>query len=276
MEDIKISIITISYNQSKWLRSCLESVKCQKYSNLEHIIIDGGSTDGSIAILEEFSAQPLTYDLIWKSLPDDGPADALNKGFARATGDCYGFINSDDMLYSGVLGLIAGCFSKDFKGIIQGAGLIIDAQSHLVRPVPSIPFSAASFLAQKHVIFQPSMFFHREVFVSVGGFNPKNFTSWDAEFFVECCLRGHSVRACPKVLSLFRIHSESKSGSGCDSTKIIGDRGRMIEKCIQSGVMPEKFSVIRKVYGWLVSLPALALSSWKWAYVNGLSRSKRF
>ena len=89
---LKISIVTCSYNQAEFIRQNIESVLNQNYPNFEHLIIDGGSTDGTIEILKEYP------HLNWVSEPDRGQSDALNKGFRKASGDIIAWINSDDML----------------------------------------------------------------------------------------------------------------------------------------------------------------------------------
>ena len=91
---LKISVVTISYNQAEFLERCIESVLNQNYPNLEYIIVDPGSTDGSRDIIKR-------YEKVFSHIlldPDNGPADGLNKGFAKATGDILYFINSDDVV----------------------------------------------------------------------------------------------------------------------------------------------------------------------------------
>ncbi len=90
-----VSIITPSYNQAKFLRRTLDSVLNQDYPNLEYIVIDGGSNDGSLEIIQEY-ADRLAY---WESVPDKGQTDAINKGFNRATGKYIAWLNSDDVYY---------------------------------------------------------------------------------------------------------------------------------------------------------------------------------
>ena len=90
----KVSVITPSYNQAEYLPVCLRSVANQSYANVEHIILDGGSTDGTQAILEQF--QQSDERLKFSSGPDGGQGDAVNKGFAQASGDIIAWINSDD------------------------------------------------------------------------------------------------------------------------------------------------------------------------------------
>jgi glycosyltransferase involved in cell wall biosynthesis len=271
MDKLKISIVTISFNQADYLQECLNSVENQGISNLEHIVIDGGSSDGTLSVLEEHAKKKLHYEFTWKSESDNGPADALNKGFRMANGKIFGFLNSDDVLLPKALQIVSSYFSDDKVKMIQGSGLIIDGQGALIRPVASIPFSAESFLAKKHVIFQPSIFFRREVYESVDGFNPENKTSWDAEFFVACSLAGYQVQACPNVLSAFRLYSESKSGSGEDFEKIKKDRVRMTEACIKNSISVENFSIIMKLWGWVISSPYILFASYKWLRENGVT-----
>jgi glycosyltransferase involved in cell wall biosynthesis len=104
----KISIITPSFNQAEYLEKTIESVLSQNYPNLEYIVIDGGSTDGSLEIIKKYSKK-ITY---WVSEKDRGQSHAINKGFSRATGDIMAWINSDDIYLPGTLKLVAGIFQS--------------------------------------------------------------------------------------------------------------------------------------------------------------------
>ncbi len=138
----KISLITPSYNQAEFLEATIRSVLSQEYPNLEYIVIDGGSTDGSVEILEKYSDQ-LTY---WHSQPDDGQSDAINQGMNQATGDILGWINSDDVLRPGSLHLVGSVFHT-FSDIswITGLPNTITADGYaqyMARP----PWYVRSFL----------------------------------------------------------------------------------------------------------------------------------
>jgi glycosyltransferase involved in cell wall biosynthesis len=102
----RITVVTPSYNQAPFLEACLRSVLGQKYPNLEYIVIDGGSTDGSVEIIKTFE-KDLAY---WVSEPDGGHYDALNKGFRRATGDILAWLNSDDMYTPWAFAVVADIF----------------------------------------------------------------------------------------------------------------------------------------------------------------------
>ena len=95
---MKISIVTISFNQAKYLQQCIDSILGQTHCDLEYIVVDPGSTDGSRALIESYGNK-----IIKVFAPDKGPADGLNQGFKHATGQIYGFINSDDYLLPGAL-----------------------------------------------------------------------------------------------------------------------------------------------------------------------------
>ena len=105
---MKISIVTISYNQEKYLRECIESILNQKDCELEYIVVDPGSTDGSRELIESYGDR-----ILHVFERDNGPADGLNKGFAKATGDIYGFINSDDYLLPQALHHISQFFLQN-------------------------------------------------------------------------------------------------------------------------------------------------------------------
>lgn len=108
MNNLKISIITVSYNSAKYIEATIQSVLSQDYDNVEYIIIDGGSTDGTVDIIEKY-ADKLAY---WVSEPDSGIYDAMNKGISQATGDIVGIINSDDYYFPGAFELVAEAFNN--------------------------------------------------------------------------------------------------------------------------------------------------------------------
>lgn len=103
---MKISIVTANYNQGRWLPNCIESIHSQRYPALEHIVIDGGSTDGSVDIIRGYSAK-LAY---WCSEKDKGQYDAINKGFERSTGEIMAFLNADDLYLPWTLQTVASIF----------------------------------------------------------------------------------------------------------------------------------------------------------------------
>jgi glycosyltransferase involved in cell wall biosynthesis len=125
----KISIVTPSFNHAEFLEDCILSIISQSFPNLEYIIIDGGSTDGSIDIIKKYESH-LKY---WVSEKDNGLYDALNKGFKQSTGEIMGWLNSDDILHRKSLFTIAEIFTKfDEINWIQGYPTVIDSTGRIV------------------------------------------------------------------------------------------------------------------------------------------------
>lgn len=118
MNNPLISIVTPTFNSEIYLTECIESIRSQTYANYEHIIIDGGSTDSTLSILEKYDG---TYNMLWVSEPDEGMYDAILKGFTKANGEILCWLNSDDMFFKGALEIIAKVMSV--KGVSWCTGI---------------------------------------------------------------------------------------------------------------------------------------------------------
>ncbi len=166
---LKISIITPSFNSFEFLERVILSVLSQGYPNLEYIIIDGGSTDGTIEIIKKYAAQ-LAW---WVSEPDSGMYHALNKGFARATGEVMAWINADDLLHPGSLSTVNEIFEQnpDIQWL-QGHPTVIDETNRVIKIVEP-RFSPYAFLLGEfwrgYFIQQESSFWRRNLWESCGG-----------------------------------------------------------------------------------------------------------
>ena len=161
----KISIITPSYNQAKYLEQAILSVLGQNYPNLEYIIIDGGSTDGSVDIIKKYEDR-LTY---WVSEPDKGMYDALQKGFERTTGEIMGWLNSDDMLHRNSLYTIAEVFSLDGVRWVQGLPTAYDEYDRCIDVSSFKPWSKFKFWQGDYQwIQQESTYWHRDLWEEAG------------------------------------------------------------------------------------------------------------
>jgi len=205
---MKISIVTISFNQSKYLKECIESVLGQSYKNIEYIVVDPGSTDGSREIIASYG------DAIIKVFSkDEGPADGLNNGFSVATGDIFYFLNADDYLEDeAILNVIR--FFQDYSDIdvIVGNGYI-DSNGQKT-PISSDSLEMKSLLLRSCRIFQQGTFFKADIFYKSGGFNKLNSTCWDYELFVNFAKLNAKCLSIKHCLASFRIHNDSISGSG--------------------------------------------------------------
>ena len=206
----KISIVTISYNQQDFLRECIDSVLSQNYLNLEYIVVDPGSSDKSREIISSYGSAVIP---IFES--DQGPADGLNNGFKRASGDIFGFINSDDRLESGSLELINNFFSKaPDTDVLCGNAYIIDNNSQVRRVFYSDRFSLRLAAMGASIIAQQATFFRASAFHSAGGFNVANRIAWDGELYIDMALNGAKFSRTKEVLASFRLHPDAITGSG--------------------------------------------------------------
>ncbi len=156
-----VSIVTPSYNQGRFIEDTILSVKNQDYSNIEHIIVDGGSTDNTIEVLKKYEG---TYNMRWISEPDEGQADAVNKGFEMARGEIIGWLNSDDIYTNrNSLSSVVDCFLMNPEtDIVYGNAVHIDGGNYIrrVRILPKFNFQQ---LLRFCYIVQPSVFFRKHV-----------------------------------------------------------------------------------------------------------------
>lgn len=206
-----ISIVTPSYNQGQFLEETIRSVLLQNYPYLEYIIIDGGSTDNSLEIIKKYESW-LTY---WISEKDNGQAHAINKGFAKATGDVCAYLNSDDLLISGTLWRVAETFMDkiDLPLIVSFGGIFFqDGKGDVSLKPPPKNSLLTDWLLSKICLFQPSTFWTKALYNKVGGFNEDYYFCFDKDFFIKCIFQHGSYKALTDWnAAKFRVHNRSKS-----------------------------------------------------------------
>lgn len=206
-----LSIVTISFNQVNFLRESIESVLAQKDDEVEYVVVDPGSVDGSRDLLETYRGK--IDRLILE--PDNGPADGLNKGFARSSGKVGYFLNSDDFLLPGAVAKIKNIWSQFNKvDVILAAGWMVDENSRPIRQLWPTRASIDLLRNRQVVCVQQGMSFRLDHFRSIGGFNPKNRTCWDFELLVDFALAGARIETSNERIGAFRIHDSSLSGGG--------------------------------------------------------------
>lgn len=219
----KISIVTISFNQKDYIAKCIESVLNQKYENLEYIIVDAGSKDGSRELINSYGDQ-----IIKIFEPDNGPADGLNKGFSKASGEIFYFLNADDFLLNGALEIV----NKEFSNfptidVICGSGFIVDSKENFIKRCYNTKFTPWLCLNGGLQLFQQGIFFKSSAYRKSNGFNPHNFTCWDGEFFLSLSLLGSKFKTLSFDLAAFRVHNKSITGMKKNSLKYKEDKERI-------------------------------------------------
>lgn len=207
MSNKLFSIITISFNQARYLEECILSIAAQG-EPVEHIIIDGGSTDESLEVIRKYEDK-ITY---WISENDKGPANALNKGLAKATGTFIGYINSDDYLLPGALSAVRKIIDQNpGYDVYYGSGLIVDANGKSKQTVHPTKWNLGVYRSGLSIMFQQSEFIRRSALKEMQ-FNESNTTHWDGELLVDLSLQGALFYRFKNIVSAFRIHEESISG----------------------------------------------------------------
>lgn len=215
----KISIITPSFNQGRYIEETFRSVAEQGYPNVEHIVIDGGSTDGTLDVLERYKGR-LAYVV---SEPDRGQTHAINKGFARATGEILTWLNSDDMLAPGALAAAAMGFSTSGADMVAGICLLHrdgrPLSQHLTScqdgplPLEELLDLNRCWLAGQF-FYQPEVMFTRELWERAGGRLEETwYYSMDYELWLRFAEHGARLHVIGRPIALYRVHPEQKTSA---------------------------------------------------------------
>lgn len=211
----KITVITPSFNQGQFIEETIQSVVNQNYPNLEYWVIDGGSSDETVEVLKRYEGK-----LQWVSEPDQGQADAINKGLKKATGEIVAYLNSDDVMVPGTLRVVGEYFSEhpnaqwltgDYSVIDEHGKQLhsfVTSYKRMLRKRPNF-----SLLAIANFISQPSTYWRRELIKEVGFFDTSLHYCLDYDYWLRIITR-YQLHTLKQQLSLFRIHTNSKGRSG--------------------------------------------------------------
>jgi hypothetical protein len=207
MKRPSISVVTCSYQQGKYLDATIRSVLEQNYAGLEYLIIDGGSSDGSVDIIKRYVSQ-LAY---WVSERDSGQTEALVKGFKRSRGEIMGWLCSDDLLLPGALETVAQFFeSNPHIDAVYGDSLWIDDKSNYIRCKREMPFYRFVFFYDHNYVPQPSMFWRRRLYEEVGGLDERFNLAMDADLWERFSART-KIAHIPQYLSCMRFYADQKT-----------------------------------------------------------------
>ena len=203
-----VSIITPSFNQAKFLRRTMDSVLSQDYPNLEYIVIDGGSDDGSLEIIQEY-ADRLAY---WESIPDKGQTDAINKGFNRASGKYVAWLNSDDIYRPGAISeAVAYLEEHPAVGLVYGDCDFVDAEDRVIGKFPAAQ-TDLGLLKQGYVhVPQAAAFMPREMWQKVGPLDPSFYFAMDYDLWVRIAGLAPVVYLPGRTWASFRLHGDAKT-----------------------------------------------------------------
>ncbi len=203
-KELKISIITPSYNQADFVGATIESVLNQNISEVEHIVIDGGSTDDTVSVLKKYS------DVIWVSEKDKGQADALNKGIEKATGDIIGWVNSDDYYEKNIFKSVLKCFEDpEVMWVIGNISYKYEETNEIISD-RSKGITFDSLIRNPDIVRQQPTFFRKTVLDKVGRWNAEFHMVMDYDLWVRLTKISN-----PKMVNenwaYFRFHGDQKT-----------------------------------------------------------------
>lgn len=201
-----VSIVTPSYNQGRFLRRTIESVLTQSYPNIEYIVMDGGSSDESVDILESYGSR-----FHWVSEKDKGQTDAINKGMALAKGEILAYLNSDDVLLPGAIEKVVAFFHRNpYCDLVYGNADYIDEDDGLIGPYNTADYSFDR-LIQDCMICQPAAFWRKSITDRIGPFDDRLNFVMDYDYWMRIAKSGAGIQFIPDKLACSRLYAETKT-----------------------------------------------------------------
>ncbi len=227
IENPLVSVVTPTYNMASFLEETIQSVLSQDYPNIEYIVIDGGSTDGSVDILRKYEGR-----LRWHSAPDRGQTDAINKGFLESHGQIFAFLCADDTYLPGAVSTaVKHMLANPEHAGIYGEGYLTAQDGHIICPYPTKPFDA-ELLKTQCFICQPAAFLWREPFAEAGMMDVELQNALDYDLWIRLARRNTLLKV-DEYLATSRMHAGAKT---------LGQR---------SAVYKAGIKVIKKHYGYV-------------------------
>lgn len=201
-----VSIITPSFNQAAYLEQTINSVLNQEYPHIEYIVVDGGSTDGSVEVIKKY-ADKLAW---WVSEKDRGQAEAINKGFARATGDIVAWLNSDDYYLAGTVSAVVKVFEEHPEvALVYGNMLAVDGDGKTFNTLTYKQLTLEDLLCFQ-IIGQPAVFMRRTALQAAGELDPVFHFMLDHHLWIRIAQRGQILHV-DQTWAAARYHAEAKN-----------------------------------------------------------------
>lgn len=241
---MKISIITITYNSAKTLQRALKSVEGQTYDNIEHILVDGASTDGTREMIEAYAKEHT--NVRWVSEPDEGIYNALNKGVAMATGDVIGFLHSDDVLFApDSIEHIAAVFESENVDVVYG-DLQYCRGNRVVRHWQSNPFNPKA-LKYGWMPPHPTVYVRHKVYQEVGPYDEWFRISADYDMMLRIFSAGYKSQYIPEVIVSMEIGGASNRNTKARLSKTQEDYIVLKKNHVGCGYLTVACKQLRKI-----------------------------
>jgi glycosyltransferase involved in cell wall biosynthesis len=241
-----VSIVTPSFNKGPYIEETLLSVRNQTYPRIEYIVIDGGSTDETLSILEKYSG-----DITWISEPDKGQSDAINKGWKRARGEIIAYLNADDTYPpDAVATAVMYLEEHPDTGMVYGDGILTDETGKFIQTYHAGEFSLRDLVYCRDNILQPALFLRRSVYDRIGGIDENLHLAMDLDYWIRAGLL-FKVAYIPAPLATAKIYGDAKSVALMH--KYVSDYEHILEKVFADPHLPpelaaEKNAVYNYVY----------------------------
>jgi glycosyltransferase involved in cell wall biosynthesis len=230
----RVTIVTPSFNHATFIEETIRSVLLQGYPNLEYIIMDGGSTDGSVEIIRRYEP----WLASWRSEPDGGQSDALNQGLRRASGEIVAWLNSDDVYERGAVQRAVETFvHHDHAGLVYGRSAVIDETGEPIGRIHGRPFELGELIEGRNPVAQPSAFIRRSALGTADWLDASLHFAMDYDLWVRLGTR-FPVAFVDEIWSRFRYHSGTKSGQG--RLPFVKETQRVLERAFASGQLPRE------------------------------------